>query len=226
MLQWLSEWIKEIILIIMLAVFIDLLLPSDKMQRYVKVVLSLFILMTILTPIVAFFNKDFNFESWDEALFEPSNKQSYRSLDEVLDAGAELRRQNDLKAGQLIETRMVELMKRDLDAILPGQIHQVEVKAEVNDQEVNLKKVLVTVMNEEQFIEPVQTVVINIELNHINEEHVFNDKGQASSYKSEQEERIFRILEQHWHISAEQLVITHADDMLSSEREVSSWASF
>lgn len=227
MLQWLNDWIREIILIIMLAVFIDLLLPSNKMQRYVKVVLSLFILMTILTPIVSLFNKDWNFGGWDEALFEPVEHYAYRPLDEVLDAGEQLRRQHNMQAGQLIETRLAVLMKQDLDAALPGMIQAVEVETEMHENEVGIKSVQVIVAKEERFIEPVQSVVINIEIDHINEEHVLKDyDGQASTFKNEHDEHILRILEQRWHVSSEQLIITHADDMMSSEREVSSWASF
>ena len=40
--DWLAGWLKTVIMVIMLATFVDLLLPSNTMQRYVKTVLSLF----------------------------------------------------------------------------------------------------------------------------------------------------------------------------------------
>lgn len=223
MLQWLSEWIREIILIILLAVFIDLLLPSNKMQRYVKVVLSLFILMTILTPIVSILNKDMAFDEWQDAIFEPSTNEAYLPLNDVLEAGEQLRQQHEGQTLQIVEARLADMMMRDLEAILPGQIQSVTVESVVNDNEVQINKVQVMVMKEKQFIEPVQSVVINIEIDHINEEHVFND-GQASLTNDEHEMSIFRILEQRWHVPANQVVISHVDERL--EREVSSWASF
>lgn len=40
--DWLAGWLKTVIMVIMLATFVDLLLPSNTMQRYVKTVLSLY----------------------------------------------------------------------------------------------------------------------------------------------------------------------------------------
>lgn len=38
---WLSDWLKSIIMVILLATFVDILLPNQTMQRYVKTVISL-----------------------------------------------------------------------------------------------------------------------------------------------------------------------------------------
>ncbi|MCL6445543.1 MAG: stage III sporulation protein AF [Alicyclobacillus sp.] len=54
----LGAWLKQIILIVMLAVFTDLLLPSKSMQRYVRTVLGLAIIAAILQPIVPMLRKD------------------------------------------------------------------------------------------------------------------------------------------------------------------------
>ncbi|SFK93912.1 stage III sporulation protein AF [Paenibacillus sp. 1_12] len=54
---WLSDWLKSIIVVILLATFVDILLPNQTMQRYVKTVVSLFILLTLLQPIFSLFQK-------------------------------------------------------------------------------------------------------------------------------------------------------------------------
>ena len=56
----LAAWLKQIIVVVLLATFIDLLLPNRTMQRYVKLVVSLFILMTILTPVMQLFGTSAN----------------------------------------------------------------------------------------------------------------------------------------------------------------------
>lgn len=48
---WLSNWLQELIMIVLLATFVDMLLPNRSMERYVKLVLSLLILLTLLSPI-------------------------------------------------------------------------------------------------------------------------------------------------------------------------------
>ncbi|MCJ8011191.1 stage III sporulation protein AF [Paenibacillus sp. KQZ6P-2] len=49
---WLSGWLKEVIMVVLLASFVDLILPSRSMERYVKLVLSLLILVTLLSPLM------------------------------------------------------------------------------------------------------------------------------------------------------------------------------
>lgn len=56
--DWLAEWLREIIFIVLIAVFIDLLLPNRAMERYVKFVVSLLILLTLLSPVMRFFSAD------------------------------------------------------------------------------------------------------------------------------------------------------------------------
>ncbi len=62
--EWLSEWIKQIILLVLIATFIDLLLPNQSFDRYVKLVLGLLIIMAILTPILQLVNQDIDFRTW------------------------------------------------------------------------------------------------------------------------------------------------------------------
>lgn len=60
MIEWLSGWLKEIVSIVLLAAFVDLLLPNNAFQRYVRTVLGLFILLTLLSPILSLFE-----QKWD-----------------------------------------------------------------------------------------------------------------------------------------------------------------
>ncbi|WP_313641865.1 stage III sporulation protein AF [Paenibacillus sp. FSL K6-0276] len=56
--SWLGDWLREIILVVLLASFIELLLPSKSMERYARLVLSLLILLTMLSPIVSLLKGD------------------------------------------------------------------------------------------------------------------------------------------------------------------------
>lgn len=55
---WLGGWLREIVIIVLLAAFVDLLLPSRSMERYVRLVLSLLILLTLLSPVVSLLKGD------------------------------------------------------------------------------------------------------------------------------------------------------------------------
>src|SRR5690625_3170395 len=59
MMTYVGEWITHIVLIILIASFIDLLLPNSTMRRYVKLVVGLLIIMFILSPILDLFRFDY-----------------------------------------------------------------------------------------------------------------------------------------------------------------------
>ncbi len=52
MLAAITDWVKNIVLIVLFASFLELLLPSSGMQRFVRVIMGLLILLAILTPVV------------------------------------------------------------------------------------------------------------------------------------------------------------------------------
>lgn len=60
MIEWLGEWLKDIILIVLLASFVDLLLPNSEVQRYARIILGLLIILVILTPIIEIFDSDYS----------------------------------------------------------------------------------------------------------------------------------------------------------------------
>ena len=68
MIDWLAGWLREIVLVVLFAVVADMLLPTNALQRYIKVVISLFILLTILSPVLTLLRSDFNFTEVDAQL--------------------------------------------------------------------------------------------------------------------------------------------------------------
>lgn len=57
--DFLSGWIANIIMFILLAVILDMLLPNSNLQRYVKMVIGLLLIVIILNPILKIFSQNF-----------------------------------------------------------------------------------------------------------------------------------------------------------------------
>lgn len=57
MIESITLWIKSIIFVVLFASFLELLLPSNNMQRFVRVILGLFIMLAILNPVIGFIEK-------------------------------------------------------------------------------------------------------------------------------------------------------------------------
>lgn len=56
--SWLSSWLHELILVVLMAAFVEMLLPSKSMERYARLVLSLLVLLTMLSPIISLLKGD------------------------------------------------------------------------------------------------------------------------------------------------------------------------
>jgi len=112
----LSGWLKQIIAVILLATLIDLLLPNRTMQRYVRLVAGLFVLMTVATPIMNWIKGDF-----DAKL--AAGLQSVERMPEGAGAqlamieaeGAKLRDGHRLEAERLVAAKLAEEIKREVE---------------------------------------------------------------------------------------------------------------
>lgn len=58
--DFLKTWIQTIIIIIIFAAFIDILMPSTSVKKYVKFVLGLIIMTVILNPMLKLFDRGFS----------------------------------------------------------------------------------------------------------------------------------------------------------------------
>jgi len=47
-----KEWVKNVFIIIVALSFIEILLPGNNMQKYIKFIFSLIIMATILSPLI------------------------------------------------------------------------------------------------------------------------------------------------------------------------------
>ncbi|MDO7905170.1 stage III sporulation protein AF [Paenibacillus sp. JX-17] len=115
--EWLSGWLKELILIVMLAAFVDLMLPSKSMERYVKLVLSLLILLTLLTPVVKLLsaNPAAKLQETFQAMTRGGSLDGKApTLEQVLADGKKLRQQQDHQALQWAGEQMAQQMKEQI----------------------------------------------------------------------------------------------------------------
>lgn len=60
MVEALSGWLARIVAVVLLAALVDLLLPNKTMQRYVRLVAGLLVLLTVATPVLSLFKSDFS----------------------------------------------------------------------------------------------------------------------------------------------------------------------
>jgi stage III sporulation protein AF len=136
--EFLSSWLKSIILVILLATFVDLLLPNQTMQRYVKTVMSLFILLTLLHPLFALFEKHTQVdELLTAALFKQDNLNGGQTklvsgqadtLPSIQRQAEELKLRQEQQAHRMVQQQAAELMKRSIEQKIGVKVAQVQVE--------------------------------------------------------------------------------------------------
>ncbi len=58
MIDAISLWIKQIVLVVMFTTFIGFLIPENKFLKYIKVFLGLLVMLAIINPLLQIFQKD------------------------------------------------------------------------------------------------------------------------------------------------------------------------
>ena len=57
MVNWISSWLQGIIVAVIIGTIIEMLLPKTSISKYVNVIIGVYILFTIISPVVSKFTK-------------------------------------------------------------------------------------------------------------------------------------------------------------------------
>lgn len=166
-LQFVVEWIRNIIVFLLLATMLHMLLPNSNLQKYVKFVVSLLLVVLILTPLFKLLQTDIK----DVIANVSQDKYVANGLIEnKIDT-----KKKEIQASQrayILEQMAVQMKKqvgKELEekygmAVMSLQIKVPEEKKEVKSQQ-DIQSVVVTLQknehNREGAIETIQKVEIN-----------------------------------------------------------------
>lgn len=228
MIDWLAGWLREIVLVVLFAVVADMLLPTNALQRYIKVVISLFILLTILSPVLTLLRSDFNFTEVDAQLNRWQEPNLQGSSEEKITRDAErLRRANEQQTARWVEERLAEMMTADL--IEQGYTEVQEVQAEIElspSGHAKIRKVEVYLRAESEEdsskqpqgsaasepiaqVRPIEPVTIEIRLDDQVQEAKRSGDGDAP-YASPLTREIRQVIAAGWQVAPERIVFHEA----------------
>ena len=110
MFAFLREWIQEIVILLVLATFIDLALPNSSLKRYVDYTVGLILLLLLLTPVLRFLDSELDVS----ALLASAEHHSGRAM--VTAAQPLSDKSSWLAYSLVLEARVVQLAQES-DAI-------------------------------------------------------------------------------------------------------------
>lgn len=194
--SFLTEWITNIIVFVLLATVIDMLLPSSSMQKYVKIVTGLLLITIILTPLLKLLTSDVDTVIDSFRISGASQNNSVENLIEM--------KKKEIQASQraYILEQMAVQMKQQAEKELMDKSGKVIEKVSIAASDLenipdSITEVTVYLSSgeEEGAIEAVQNVEIDT-----------GDKTRVQK-TDENVSLVTSLLAEEWNLSPEQIII-------------------
>ena len=150
MVSFLSSWVKNLCLALIVVSILEMILPNNKTKKYVKMVMGMYILFSIIAPFV---------ENKNELKFDVENL--YRQYSTETSATTEVVDQTtmDSKLNELYEEKIEKYIMQKTEE-LGYEIDSCNVKARISDQDTGIEQISIRGNLDENGIETVKKFII------------------------------------------------------------------
>lgn len=163
MISFLSSWAEQVILAVIIATILELLLPNSKNKKYVQMVIGVYVLFNIISPIIK--NKEkLVFSEIDlDKYITTSTKVEQSSMDARLEKIYLDELENNIKSK--FKNAGIEIIKCTIDAELDttkknAGIHSIDVKVKNVDDEQKISKIKQEIIEEYEISEDKIKIII------------------------------------------------------------------
>ncbi|WP_202076698.1 stage III sporulation protein AF [Caldalkalibacillus salinus] len=226
--SFIGEWIQQIVLLILMATFLDLILPNSSMRKYVKLVVGFLLILIILSPVLKLFQ--FDHEQLLQAL-----DASTSSHEEPMSASV---RAHEEKIEEMQQSYVLEEASRTwrdhitqkIEQTWPVSVAGIEIALEVRGEDIELEGLKLTlaqavkqtntsqegaqaeykgqededdISDDAVTIEPVEPVNVNINEN-------LNGGIESEAWTKEQknlQKEVLKFVQDEWNISVDKINI-------------------
>lgn len=154
MIEFLSSWAQGIIVAVIIATLIEMILPNSSSKKYVKVVIGMYILFTIVSPIIKKVGgKDINLNTIDIEKYEQQIAKSDNTISRKFE-------DNNTRS---IKDIYVSNLKADISAKLKEKGYEIDTSdIQIKDDEnYTIEKITLKLIKMEQKQEKNNEIVIN-----------------------------------------------------------------
>lgn len=163
MINFLSSWAEQVILAVIIATILELILPNSKNKKYVQMVIGVYVLFNIISPIIK--NKEkLVFSEIDlDKYITTSTKVEQSSMDARLEKIYLDELENNIKSK--FKNAGIEIIKCTIDAELDttkknAGIHSIDVKVKNVDNEQKISKIKQEIIEEYEISEDKIKIII------------------------------------------------------------------
>ncbi|MDR6998687.1 stage III sporulation protein AF [Neobacillus niacini] len=198
--EFIKEWVTNIILFVLLATVVDMLLPNSSMQKYVKMVTGLLLIAIILTPIFKLISKDFE----TTLVSIPANQTpGEKNIKNLIDS--KKKEIQDYGHAYILEQMRVQLkkdVKKELMEKYGLEIADIDIATnEESDQAFpeNIQKITVLLKHPETSVKTVEAIK-RVDIN--------TETPLSSNDSAEDTAKVTAFLSQKWDVAKESLEVS------------------
>lgn len=197
--EFIKEWITNIILFVLLATVIDMLLPNSNLQKYTKMITGLLLIAVILTPIFKLISNDFEEVLASVPAIKGTGEKNLENSIEM--------KKREIQAWQdayILEEMAVQLEKQAEEELMEQyqlEFKHVELQVDAKNPNTfpdNLNKVVVQLKPKEKNLEAVEAVK-KVEIN--------TQESLPSNRSTNEFEKIVSLLAKKWNVNEEKIEV-------------------
>lgn len=163
MINFLSSWAEQVILAVIIATILELILPNSKNKKYVQMVIGVYVLFNIISPIIKNREKLVFSEIDLDKYITKSTKVEQSSMDARLEKIYLDELENNIKSK--FKNAGIEIIKCTIDAELDttkknAGIHSIDVKVKNVDDEQKISKIKQEIIEEYEISEDKIKIII------------------------------------------------------------------
>lgn len=163
MISFLSSWAEQVILAVIIATILELILPNSKNKKYVQMVIGVYVLFNIISPIIKNKEKPVFSEIDLDKYITTSTKVEQSSMDARLEKIYLDELENNIKSK--FKNAGIEIIKCTIDAELDttkknAGIHSIDVKVKNVDDEKKISKIKQEIIEEYEISEDKIKIII------------------------------------------------------------------
>ncbi|RYL92345.1 stage III sporulation protein AF [Sporolactobacillus sp. THM7-4] len=166
--NYLSEWVSQLVLIVLFAVILELLLPANGFQKYVKFVIGLVLIVALMDPIIRLFQID----PGDLIRGIRAEQTNGNVQNETARQKKEIENAQAAYIHEQVAVQLKDRVKEELDDKYRLQIKDIQLSGkQVNGESLSLDKVIVFLgqaprrndgTTESRIIQPVKDVSVDL----------------------------------------------------------------
>ena len=194
MIEWLKNWTNSIIVAVVIAVIFELIIPSCKNKKYIKMVINLYVLFVILNPLIS------KFTNLDGIDINTKSLEKYIKSENVIDTSA------SLDSNRLINNTAEKTLKENIKNKLKSEgynVTSISINIDNKNGKINSLNLFVEKLNESK---NENNTLISI--NEVEEVSISNkNENKKNSLRKSEIQKLKKLISSEYEITEENIEI-------------------